>query len=293
MKPLTRPYQIGRSTDLDNRAQQIRRDNDTVKVSKITPYDIDYAIYYHLAENVKPRVNENGISIPVQIMFANGEKWSQIRQHGYIRDNQKKVLAPLMVLRRTGMTQDDRLPMVDLNLFTPALGGFAPRIKIIPMKTSGMQFDRVAGQYQRKESLEYYVTDVPDYVRVTYELIIWTDYQEQMNDLIHPIIGISDHVWGDFYKFRVNVSDCTHDNVNIPGEDRLVKSTISMTADGYLRSEFDYQQSKIAKQYSIKTVKFLNESTEQVIQDNPQDIEPIKIKNPADRIETDLRKKLL
>lgn len=292
MKPEVRPYQIGRSTDLSNRVQQIRRDNDTVKVSKITIYDIDYAIYYHLAENVKPRVNENGISIPVPIMFANGEKWSQIRQHGYLRDNSKKVLAPVMIIRRTGITQDDRLPMVDLNLFTPAYGVFSPKIKVIPMRTSGMQFDRIAGQYQRKESLEYYVTDVPDYVRVTYELLIWTDYQEQMNDLIHPIIGISDHVWGDFYKFRVNVSDISHDNVNVPGEDRLVKSTISMTADGYLRSEYDYQQSKIAKQYSIKTVKFLSEGTEQIIQDNPQDIQSNKIENIADRIDTGLRKNI-
>ncbi len=58
-----------------------------------------------------------------------------------------------------------------------------------------------------------------------------------------------------------------------------------MTADGYLRSEYDYQQSKIAKQYSIKTVKFLSEGTEQIIQDNPQDIQSNKIENIADRID--------
>ena len=53
--PTIRPYQYGQiyDTRYSNRADEIRRDNDTVKIPKVTLYDIDYSIYYHLAFNLK------------------------------------------------------------------------------------------------------------------------------------------------------------------------------------------------------------------------------------------------
>lgn len=267
MPPQILPYQDGSSAGEIDRSSQIRRDNDTVKIPKITLYDIDYSIYFHLSENLKLRINENGTSIPVPVMFANGEKWSQIRQHGYMRDGNKKVMAPVIVIRRTNVVADDRLPIVDTNKYNPTF-------RMLPHKTMSMQYDRVAGQYLKKESFEYYMVDVPDYVRVSYELIFWTDLQEQMNNLIQPIIGVSDHVWGDFYKFRANVQDITHDNVNVPGEDRLIKSTMSLLVDGYLRQEFEYQDSKMQKAHSIKTVRFLEEGSDKIVYDELPTTEP-------------------
>jgi hypothetical protein len=123
-----------------------------------------------------------------------------------------------------------------------------------------------------KDSFEFYLVDVPDYVRVNYEIIIWCDLQEQMNVLVHNFIGVSNHVWGDFYKFRTVIQDITHNDVNTPGGDRLVKTTIGLQVDGYLRNEYEYQQQKIQKAYSIKRVKFLREGEESVLYDQVTDL---------------------
>jgi len=270
MKESTLPYQEGRSGNYVNRAQEMRRDNDIIKIPKVTLYDIDYAVYFHLAENLKPTITQNDVQVPVPVMFANGEKWAQIRKYGFLRDSNKKVFAPVMVLRRTNVTNDERLPIVNLNVFGPQT--FSPKNKIIPYKTTNMVYDRIAGQHVSKDSYEFYLTDVPDYVRVNYELIIWTDLQEQMNVLVQGIIPLSDHVWGDYWKFRTNVQDISHDNVNIPGEDRLVKSTITLQVDGYLRNEYEYHQSKIMKAYSLKRVHFFEEDNEKIIFDQVQDL---------------------
>lgn len=258
---MTRPYQQGRTGGETDRATQLRRDNDIVTVPKVTLYDIDFAIYFHLTENLKLSVISNGNNIPVPAMFANGEKWSQIRQHGYLRDHSKKVLAPLIIIRRTGVSNDDRLPMVGLNNFTP-------QYKILPYKTTNMQYDRIAGQYAAKDSYEFYMVDFPSYVRVAYELLIWTDLQEQMNGLTQYILEASDHVWGDFFTFRTNVQDITHDNVNVPGEDRLVKTTITLQTDGYLRSEYGYSQQAIQKAYSVKRVRFMESDSPPILTDH-------------------------
>lgn len=257
MKPNTLPYQQGSSTGDIDRSSQIRRDNDNVKVPKIGIYDVDYAIFFHLQENLKPQVVENGSSISVPVQFANGEKWAQIRSQGYLRDVNKKVLAPIMVLRRVDVSSDDRLPIVDTNTWNPTY-------RMIPYRSMNMQYDRVAGQYLSKESVEHYMVDVPTFVRINYELIIWTDLVEQMNELVQRLMGITDHVWGDYHKFRTNIQSTTHDNVNVPGEDRLVKTTMSLQVDGHLRNEYEYHQSTIQKAYSIKRVDFLNETTDEV-----------------------------
>lgn len=294
--PQILPYQDGSSAGYIDRAQEMRRDNDIVKVPKITLYDIDYAIYYHLTEALKIKVTENNVSIPVPVMFSSGEKWSQIRQHGYMRDKDRKVLAPAIIIRRTNITDDTRFAFNSGRLWTNQT--FSPKTKLIPYKTSNMVYDRIAGQYVSKDSYEFYLIDIPDYVRINYELIIWTDLIEQMNVIVQQLIGVSNHVWGDFYKFRTVVQDYTHDNVNVPGEDRLIKTTVTLQVDGYLRNEYEYQQSKIQKGYTIKRVHFLNESTDQILYDQINDLQQpnlqksINMANSADQ-DRNLRRDLL
>lgn len=269
-KPSTLPYQQGQSAGWVSRANEMRRDNDVVKVPKITLYDIDFGIYYQLKENLKPKVTDNGNSIDVPIMFANGEKWNQIRSHGFARDNQRKILAPLMVIRRVDVSDDERINLPAGQTWN--VNTFVPRLKLFPYRTMNMQYDRVAGQYVSKNSTEFYLFDVPDFVRVNYDLIIWTDLQEQMNGLVHGIINMNNHMWGDYNKFRTTLQSITHDNVNVPGEDRLVKTTINLQVDGYLRAEYEYHQSKIQKAYSLKRVDFLNETADEILFDQISDL---------------------
>jgi hypothetical protein len=233
----------------------MRRDDDLVKVPKISLYDHDYAVYYQLSEVMNIQINDNGNMIPVPVMFANSEKWAQIRQHGYMRDTEKKAMAPVMVLRRTTITPDERISKLDLNHYEPS-------IKIFPYRNFNMQYDRISGQLQTVASNEYYLISPPDYVRISYELIVWTDLNEQMNEVIQTINAMDGHVWGDYYKFRTQVLDISHNTVNAPGDDRLVKTTLNLQVDGYLRQDFEYHQSTIQKQFSMKRVKFLAEESD-------------------------------
>lgn len=274
------PYQDGRTTNSNSRVSQMNRDNDTVKVPKISLYDVDYGIFFHLKDVWKPQIIENDISIPVPVMFSNGEKWAQIRANGFLRDKDRKVQSPLIILNRTTVEQDDRLSLHPGQVW----GGnstFYPSQRVIPYKRNGMQYDKIAGQYLTKESIEYYIVDVPEYVRITYDLIIWTNLQEQMNVLVQGLIPMSNHVWGDFWKFRTQIQSINHSNVNVPGEDRLIKTTMSLYVDGYLRNEYEYQQSKIQKMFSIKKVRFMEEGLERILYDEIKDQNEPNIENTA------------
>lgn len=266
--PTIRPYQYGQiyDTRYSNRADEIRRDNDTVKIPKVTLYDIDYSIYYHLAFNLKLKVSNNDNIIDVPVKFADSEKWNQIRRDGFIRDKDGKINLPLILIRRMDVMDDERISMPPGQTF----GGtstFYPSSRIIPMVNTGMQFDRLAGQYLTKRSREFYIVTMPSYIRLTYELVIMTDLQEQMNNIIQDIIQANQHMWGDVYTFRVSIQSASTESTNTVGSDRLIKSTISLQVDGYIRTEYNYQQNAILKAYSLKRVDFLNETDEELLFD--------------------------
>ena len=51
---------------LVNRANQIRRDDDTIKTPKCTIEDVDWAIMSYLRDVIKPNIIENGQSIDIR-----------------------------------------------------------------------------------------------------------------------------------------------------------------------------------------------------------------------------------
>lgn len=288
MNPQIPPYQQGGIEGKHNRANEVRRDNDLVKIPEITLYDIDYAIFYHLSNTLGIRINDGGNMIPVPCMFANGEKWAQIRRHGYMRDHDKKAMAPVIVIKRTGVVTDERIYKLDMNHYEPG-------IKIFPYRTFNMQYDRVSGQHVTKPSYEFHVLTLPDYVRVSYEIVVWTDLTEQMNSVLQTIQVSSEHVWGDYHKFRTVVQDITHNDVNTPGDDRLIKATLSLQVDGYLRSAFEYQQSNIQKQYSLKRVLFTAERSEHEYLSDPvqtQNNTPHLTEEPLETLEKNSRRNI-
>lgn len=249
------PYQQGSDSGKINRAMQMRRDTDTVKVPEITPYDIDYAIIYHLTENMKLQVVEDDKRINVPVIYVNSEKFSQIRSRGYLRDSAGKMIAPVIAIRRTGMQPDDRIAI-------PSMNNYTPQFKMYPYRNFNMQYDRIEGQSRRKPSYEYYRVDVYDYVTVDYDLIIWTNMIEQMNMLVQNIMSKSQHMWGDFFTFKVRVNSESPNNSNNSGEDRIISSTFSLTVDGYLREAFEYHEPTVMKSFTTKTVRFENEKEE-------------------------------
>ena len=56
-----------------SRADELRRDNDTIKTPKCTIYDVDYAIISYLRDIIQPQVIEHDAVIDVPIKYAIGE----------------------------------------------------------------------------------------------------------------------------------------------------------------------------------------------------------------------------
>jgi hypothetical protein len=97
-------------------------------------------------------------------------------------------------------------------------------------------YDKFDVLTNRKPSKQYYVSVVPDYVTVTYECVLFTNFIEQNNSLIEAIEYASDSYWGDFkrWHFRTRIDTFAVTNVVEQGSDRAARTTFTMTLNGYL-----------------------------------------------------------
>ena len=216
-----------------NRGKDLSFKDNKIKDISIGLEDIDEAIQYYFDNVIKPNVIQNNNKIAVPVIFGDAEKWKSVQNDGFYRDAGGKVMAPIIMYRRTNVeknrTLGNKLDGNKSHLFNV----FETRYN------SKNQYDKFSILTNRQPSKQYYVTVVPDYVTVTYECILFTNFVEQNNKLIEAIEFASDSYWGDFnrWHFRTKIDSFAVTNVVEQGADRVAKTTFTMTLNGYLVSD--------------------------------------------------------
>ena len=80
---------------------------------------------------------------------------------------------------------------------------------------------------------------IPDYVNITYEVIIWTDFTEHMNKIVEAFQYATDEYWGDKggFKFRVKIDSFDNTTEVSEGSQRIVRTNFTMAVYAYLLPE--------------------------------------------------------
>lgn len=276
-----------------NRAYDTRRDNDTFKTPSISLYDIDYAILHFLKEKINFQIEENGRMINVPVMYAGGETWSQIQRHGYLRDKTRKILTPIIVLRRASLLEDDRFPQLDVRgtkgtnsiIIRPNRSTSGPNV--VADRQLADPYDQYQETDNSKQNSEYFATVLPTMVKVTYDLFIWTELQTQLNSIVEKIIPQNRLVWGDSYQFTTKVGDVSFETLNDTGNDRIIRASMQLEVDGRLRESYELFESDVIKAHSIKRFVFQNEiaQTEIYPDHKPKIIRIAKSRLPKSNLE--------
>jgi len=213
-----------------NRALDVRRDNDNVRDYKIRLEDIDTALLFHLQNIVVPYIQDNGESIEIPIIYGSPERWKSVREDGYYKDKDGKIQIPLIMFRRTSITKNrDLTNKVDAN--NPHL--YQSFTKQWSRKNAYSQFSVLNNV---SPALEQYNVVVPDYVNITYECVIWTDFIDQMNEIVESINYAEGSYWGEpeRFKFRVRIDDFSNTTDLPDGTDRIIRTAFTINLAGYI-----------------------------------------------------------
>jgi hypothetical protein len=217
-----------------NRGTLRSRGSDNTKNLSVGLMDIDGAIMFYFNNVIKPVVQENDESVKVPIMYSNPERWNTIQKEGYLLDNKKQLILPLIVFKRTSIEKDTSLGVDKLNPQDPKL--FYTFQKKYSKEN---RYDNFAVQQGLNKTKELYTVAVPDYVSVTYEFIVWTSYTEQMNKIIENIIFSEGSYWGEDgkFKFRTSIDSYTDASEFSVNSERIIKTNFTVTLKGYLIPE--------------------------------------------------------
>ena len=249
-------------TDI-NRASDVRRDDDTLKELTIGLFDLDNAIKYYFDNVIKPEVVEFGAKVKVPVIYGSPEKWKNVQADGYFRDKNGKILSPIIAYKRTAVTKNRGLAnKIDANF--PQLY-YTQEVKY----TQQNKYDQFSILTNSKPIKTFINTVVPDYVDVTYEVIIWTDFVESMNTIVESILYSEGSYWGEMekFKFRTKIDSFTNTTDLLQDADRIVRTSFTLTLFGQIVP--DTLNKQLSQKESNKTF-----DTRQVVIETNVDADP-------------------
>jgi hypothetical protein len=218
------------------------------EVKPVTIETVDQAVYDYFDKKLNVQVDSADGRKKVPVMFATGERWKLMREKKGVRDDNGSLILPLISIQRMDI---DR---------TPGFGGMAQEVPHITVLKrvhgkSNLWQNLLRTRSQngfpqiRKDKVvyEYLTLPFPDFATVYYQIVIWAQFTEQMNEILEKIFYKYDYM--DSFVMPVEY-DGTHPKGNgyyfVGFRDGNVSSQSNF-------EEFTDQERIIRHVYTIKT----------------------------------------
>lgn len=227
-KPFSEPTKLGQPEQ--NRAYEISERKDGDKDFTIGIKDVDEALLYYFNNHLKLSVVQNNSKVTVPVIYGTPENWKSVQLDGYYRDQNEKLMAPLLMFKRSSVTQNR-------NLGYKLDGNQAHNVQLF---RKGFSKRNVYNNFNilnnRVPETKYVVSATPDYITVEYQCIIWTYFVEQMDKLIEQLNFASRSYWGDPNRFLFYSSiESFEDSITYDiGDNRAVRTNFNISLNGYL-----------------------------------------------------------
>jgi hypothetical protein len=232
-----------------NRSEKLSFTEDTVKPFSVGIQDIDESVFYYFENVIKPFVYQNGVRIPVPLIYGAPEKWKSVQKDGYYKDKNGKIMSPIIVFKRDNI-ENNRSITNKLDANSPHL--YTSWQKAYNPKNSYSNFDILNNRIPVKQ---FIANVVPDYITLTYSFIIQTYYVEQLNKIIEAINYSSNSYWGDpeRFKFKANINSFATITELNQDDERVVRSTFTLTINGYVVPDVLQKDVTAIKKYNSKS----------------------------------------
>ena len=231
-----------------NRGEQFKVEAPAQEKGKgVRLYDVDLAIAEHMIDTVVPSVEEFREKIKVPVMYGNPERWKSIQKDGYLRDKKGVIQIPLIMFKRNSIERNDTMASsMNRHVSYTSVSKYSKKHK----------YDKFSAMTGTQRPVEVYDVVMPDYVTISYEVIIWTDFTEHMNKIVEAFQYATDEYWGDKSGFKFKVKIDSFDNTTEVGEgsQRIVRTTFTMLVNAYLLPEQFNNESTHKKSLTPKKV---------------------------------------
>jgi hypothetical protein len=234
--------------------------------------NIDYSVMSWMKEDLALRAMTNQGFTSVPVLWQTPERSFQIKNKKELRDDNGTLTLPIISVERTNIVKDPaRKGGFQAHLYSStgepknkkgALNGTTGRMVIGRRIKQDKTRNFAVAQANRNRSnlpanqentrrinkkiiVQTLSIPIPVYINVDYKIVIKTEYQQQMNDLMAPFITKTGQINafvmkrnGHLYEAFIDQSFTHNNNVSNLNEDaRLFTSEISLRVLGYLMGE--------------------------------------------------------
>lgn len=214
--------------DVPNRGTEVRVEPEDLPPTTVSLLQIDQLLDHYFNKVIIPTVKDiNGTSVVVPVLFSNPERWAAIQKHGIWRDPRNDKLQPPMIFMRRTKIRPNKMDN--------------PNNKYLNLEfrktwNKRNMYDRFAVVNRITPSEEIRNVVVPDYVDINYEVIVWTTYMSQMNEVIEQINVENHEYWGldNNFKFRVKIDEFSDDSDLPSAGDRVIRSVFRLLVSAYI-----------------------------------------------------------
>jgi hypothetical protein len=240
------------------------RDDYNEDVPRDVPYydstleDVDFAVYEFINNglNISTKTNKGYKKVPV--IWAGAERAQNIKNDNIERDLDGRVIYPVIVIERGNIVKDlekKTIPYAAVDPRGDIKGGYLEINRVIKQdKTSNfasVDAYRNKGQlkypiYKREENkkivYETITIPIPVYVEIDYKITLRTEYQQQMNDMLAPIVRRSNghkrimisHKSNTYEAFVEDSYSVENNITNYQQEEKKFETSVNVKVLAYL-----------------------------------------------------------
>lgn len=226
---------------------------DEQQMWSVSLIDIDTTIASYMEKHVIPEIEQNKSKIKVPLIYGNAERWKGAQKDGYIKDKLGKIQIPLIMFKRNAFAKNEAMRFLkDDKVTYPTIRKWSP-------KNSYDRFSLLNSEFKKR--YETYDVKMPDYVTITYEVMVWTNFTEHNNKIIEQFQYFTDRYWGedDKYKFRVLIDNFDNQQEVGAGTERIIRTTFTMSVNAYLLPKRADNIPTTQKGFTIRKVVVTNE----------------------------------
>ncbi len=188
----------------DNTATNIKSNQKVINISPSSLETIDFAFFKWVDEKLDLHCTTNKGWEKVPCLWSTSERAKQVKDIRNNRDQTGQLILPIMTVERTAVTKDPTRKgpyWADLPPKDYRGGSLTIAKRINHDKTSNFQnadmlrkTGHINFKLQKKNNkVVYQYMSIPQrvYIDVTYKVSIWSQYQQQMNEIVQPFISES------------------------------------------------------------------------------------------------------
>jgi len=234
----------------------------TYPLSPSTIEDIDQALYNYLNDDLTISCTSNKGFSKVPIIFASPERSFAIKEQRDLRSNDRVLEYPLIAIVRGNMVKNPQ-NKGRYGVYIPPYYDYYNRKASIPIARRVMQektreranatalrrfgngTDRTYETFpfdNQKIVYETLMVPYPTFIEIVYEVKLISSYQQQMNEMLAPVLSqfstpavFSIKHEGNTYEAFVNESFANEsNNAELQTAERLFKTTITIKVLGHL-----------------------------------------------------------